>query len=781
MRHGVSRGLATWGRWVAGHRGPSALLAALVTALLLLGSARRVLEDGVPIDFTPQALFIDQGAEVDALEDVERVFGRDDNDLILLVEGPIGTEAGVGLLRDLHAAMEAGEAVERVDSLVNAALATGDGSGTITPTRPLDDLSPADAVTRLLQEPMVRRALLSEDGTVTALRVRIHRDLEKVADLGPVVHALTDRAEAVPRPPGFTVRPTGVPFVRTEVVDKMLEDELFFVPVVSGLFAVTICLLFRQLALGLVPLFAVLLADLWATAALIAGGAELTILSILVPTLVLVVGVADGIHMAFRYREELAVDGDRVGAMGRMMGALGVACLLNSFTTASGFASLLIAETRVVRDFGLHTSIAIMVCWLSIMLGVPLLLSLLPNAWVGRPASETHPRATALLATLERWIGARPRRVIAGCLAVTALAGWLARNVEADSHILEMYPEGSPTWLAIREADRSLGGVIPMQVQVKGAEGAVLEPEQLRRMQALQAAIEAEPPVRWAASLGGHVAALHLALTGEAGLPDSREAVAQELLLAELAEDPVSASLVNGERTRARVLFTLTDAGGREFLPMIARLRGTIRELYAGTGLEVTLTGDGLLAAVGVDTLIRDLTRSVGLVSVVVFLVMWALIGSARLALIAFVPNALPLLFTQATLGVMGEPLQTSNVVSFTVALGLAVDDTIHFLTHYTHERDQGHSVEEALRRTYVGSGHAMFMTSALLIVGFGVLTMSGLTSTRSFGLLAAVTMVAALFGDLLLLPALIRVLGDGRKAGAPGAPQSGAAAPGST
>ena len=767
MNERLAHALDAWGRWLSRRRAPASLLVLVITALLVGATAWRIDRDGLPVDFTPQSLFIDQGSEVDDLRRVQATFGRDDNDLLFLVQGPLGTPAGVAYLRALHAALAADPAVVRVDSLVNAPRLLADAPGQLRVIGALDEGSPAEALAAAAADPTLSPLLLSRDGDTTVLRARIEGSRVAIADLGPAVDQLI--AAAPPPPPGFHLAPTGIPYIRAEVVGLMLHEELAFIPVVTGIFAVAICLLFRAVRLAFVPLIGVLIADLWAVAALLAAGAQLTMLSILVPTLVLVVGVADGIHLAWRYREELALDNHPEKALGRTLGGLGVACILNSITTAAGFSSLMVARTRVLQDFGLHCGVAVLLCGVAVMIVTPLLLAWLPTHTIGPPAAVSHGRAIRFFGWLHRFVEARPRRVIAGCLAMCGLAGLLAAQVEADSHILEMYRPGTPTWAAVSTADTELGGVIPIQIEIAGPPGALDDPAVLRRMAAVEEALAAEPAVGWHSSWASFTARLHGALTGAPGLPPSREALAQELLLTELGEPGALSELINEDHSKARILATLTDVGGRVILPMTARIEATAQERFAGTDLRVTVTGDGILAASGIDRLITDLRSSVGLVSIAIFGVMWAMLGSARLSLLAFIPNVLPLVFTQATLYLIGQPLQASNIICFTVSLGLAVDDTIHFIAHFAHERRAGRSTSEALRATLLATGQAMVITSALFICGLGVLAWSELTPTRSFGILSAVTMVAALFGDLLLLPALLHVLGDGK--GDKGAP----------
>ena len=174
--------------------------------------------------------------------------------------------------------------------------------------------------------------------------------------------------------------------------------------------------------------------------------------------------------------------------------------------------------------------------------------------------------------------------------------------------------------------------------------------------------------------------------------------------------------------------------------------------------LNVELTGDGLMASIGIDRLVRDLLYSVLLVFGVIFIVMFLLLRDLRLTIIASVPNAIPLVFTLAALILMGADLQTSNIVSFTVAIGLAVDDTIHFIVRYKQERDRGLDHRSATTNTFLGAGHAIMLTSLLLVGGFGFLGTSDLTTTHHFGVLAAVTLGAAVLADLFFLPACLHL-----------------------
>lgn len=768
--------LKAYGRWTVRRRGLALALCGVLSLLAVATVGLRLARGSLPVDFTPQALFMDSTLALERMRVIEETFGREDNDLVLILDGLRPEAEAVQALRALHQAMEDDPRVERVDSAVSAELAEGDGHG-IRVLSPLDELAPAEAFARLARDPVLGGLIVATDGSTMALRVRIEPEREKLAVLAPAVHELVAAARAVPLPQGATLQVIGVPWVRVEVVDLMLRDQATFLPLVALLFAATICLLFRRFWLGLAPLVCVLVADIWAIAALMSGGAVFNVLSMLVPTLVVVIGSSDGIHLASRYREELERDdGGREQAMGRTMRHMAVACFLTSFTTAAGFASLVVAQTSVVRDFGVHCAVAVLITWVAVMLLLPSSLAFIPAARVVRHGVSEPSQASLgqrLLGLIDAGVRRRPVAVLVFTLTLTAVAGWWGSSARPNSNLMEMYRPDAPTWQAMHTVEDKLGGVVPIFYHLAGEPGALLEPEELRRLDQLERDLRAQAPVLWTASLAGHLRELNRLLTGQDTLPDSRPAAAQELLLAELSGRQPFDGLVDEGHSQTRILALVADSGGRSYQTMQRSLEASTAALFADSALTVELTGDGIMATEGLVILVRDLLSSLALVFVVILVTLWLLLRDLRLALVAAVPNLVPLVFTLAVIGLTGADLRATNIVAFTVAIGLAVDDTIHFIVRYRQERMAGHDVEAAITRSFHGAGHAIVLTSLLLVIGFGVLASSEINSTRAFGVLTSVTVFAALLADLLLLPALLHLVGRRRWAPPLGQPAS--------
>lgn len=752
----------SYGRALVRHRALVALILVLFSVAAAAGIAWRLDRDGLPVDFTPQALFMDDGPEFNRLAEIEAQFGREDNTLVFLLEGPLDTAEGWEWMADLHKRVGEHPQVERVDSLFSASV-TEASEGMIT-VRSLADLGPKEALRRARTDPVLAGLLVSPDGQRTVIRARLDPTLERIPEVAPVVHALKDLAEATDQPPGARVDVVGVPYIRTDVVDLMTAEQQGFFPIVGLVFAIASVLLFRRLQLGLAPLVAVGVGVLWAMSTLLVSGATLNILSILTPTIVLVIGAADGIHLVARFREELARGGGREAAMGRTLRHMMVACFLTTFTTAAGFASLLVANTAVINAFGRHCAWAVMVAFAAVILVLPTWLAFVPVDRVQpKRAGPQGGRGRWALGKLDDLVRQRPVSVLVACLVVAGGAAALGSGVQTNSHILEMYDADHPTRAAMARAEQGLGGVIPVFVHIETGPDGVTEPHFLRALAAVEADAKAMEGVGWTTSLAAYVGQVHQMLTGEPGLPDTRAGVAQELLVAELSGDAPLDGVVTPERDRTRILALCNSVSGRVFVDMQAALEASAAKHFAGQDVRIDVTGDGVLASAGLDGLISDLLNSVGLVFLVILGTMLVLLRDPRLALIAAVPNLVPLVFTLATLRLMGVDLQTSNVMSFTVAIGMAVDDTIHFVVRYKEERAAGHTTDRAMRNTYMGAGGAIVLTSALLVLGFGVLIFSEVTSPRQFGILTGTTMVAALLGDLLLLPALLHLFDRGR------------------
>jgi len=751
------------GRFIVRGKLPAALLLLAMTIAASIGVLSRV-DEGPPIDFTPQALFNGDDTNERALA-LREWWGKDDNEVMVLVEGPIFTPEGAALMQSLHAALAADPDVERVDSLVSLGIAArGEDGVSVKPLlrEGMDAAALSLAAARAASEPGLVGAAVSPDGGAATLRARLGDDLERVAQLSPAVNRLRDITAAA-ETPGFSIGATGIPEIRLQIVEQLIRDQLRYLPADAVIFAAVLGLLFRGFVPGLLPLFTVGLAVVWATGLLLGLGVTFNVLSILIPALVLVIGISDGIHLLTRYREELSVDRDREAAMGRTLRHLASACFLTSFTTAVGFGSLAVSHSQALQEFGVQSAAAVMVAFGAVVIGLPTMLAWVPAERVirARGTEAGKGRLHRGLMALDAAVAARPGRALGASALFTACAVWIASGVGTDSHMMELFPDDHEVVRIYSAVVEHGGGVVPVYAHLEADRpGAFREPEILAKIDALEAVIASREEIRWTASTAGVLRGVHRALTGEDAVPDDEALIEQELFVLELGGDQGRLdALVDPDWRVTRILGLSVDAGGHVFNELAEVIQAEGDALFEGTGVTVIPAGDGIVASAGIHRIIDDLFASVGIAFGIIGVTLLLMLRSARLAALSMVPNVLPLIITLATLGVIGADIQTGNVVSFAVALGLAVDDTIHFLARYREELASGKALPEAVRATFAGAGPALVYTTLLLMAGFSVLAFSSLTPTWHFGVLAVSTLLAALGADLVVLPALLHLL----------------------
>jgi len=753
--------------WIAAGLGLSVVLA-------LFGAAR------IGMNFTPQRAFESDDEGYAYLERLQETFGRDDDVLLIHVRAPDGVFAPepIDFLRRLRAALLEVDGVERVEDVTSAWVFR---PNTMAPTPlvpPGGDLGEARA--QALAQPLVAGRLVSEDARAALVVVELDAARMGFDDLSPLVHAALDAIDGVAAPAEVEALPTGIPVARVFIVEGLISDQLTFLPVCSVLFFLVLWLVFRDLRAVVFPLVGVFAAIVLTTGLLGATGEDIDIINNVIPTLIFVIGISDAIHLISRYRRELSSGEPQRSALWSAVRHLAVACFLTSVTTAAGFASLLIAEISILQRFGLYAAGGVLIAYVVTIVLVPLAFSYTRPVTGG--GGERIDRLLDRVAGALGGLAIRRRRAVAaGGILFAAGAAWLASGVEEENSLYESFQADDPLVVANGRIEEDFSGVIPMSLVFEWDAGTdVLTPEALGYVAELQAFLEARQRVGGSLSpvdaLREWNAARHFGDPAARRLPETAAelergiASIRELLAARGRADVVDRVYApEAGMMRISALIAATDSTvlQGEVLPPIAERLAADAERQRALGLRVRLSGDGPVASRGVTRLILDLFESLLLAFGIIFVVMCLLLRSFLAALVSMLPNVFPLLVTLGFMGLVGMDLRVTSVIVFTVSLGLAVDDTIHFMARFReewrHELTHGAAGRDpyaaAIERTFVGTGAAILATSVLLAAGFSVLLLSRFPITQTFALCLVITVLAAIVGDLLLLPACLAVL----------------------
>lgn len=764
-------------RAVLAHRAATTLLLLGVLGVAVAGARQ------VQPDFSVEAFFGSEDEEVAVLAEHKSLWGSDDAVFLVILraqEGSLLDSERLSVIERLTTALEADPHVAECHSLANAPALLGELPGlielrTIVETRPQGPEGLEAWRKRVLSNSALVPFLLSEDERVTAVVVSLDTDADDVRNLAPVVEHVRGIAARFEGQAGLWIGTAGIPAVRADFFKLIFEDQMVTVPAVMVMIALLLFLLYRRPHGVLVPGLAAAIPTAIIFGAMGFGGEPLGILNQSYATLLPAIFIADAIHLVSRFHEEarrMAGPGELLSteqrrlAIVRASRRIGLACLLTSATTSIGFFSLQLAGMPILRGFGLYAALGIVTAYGTVLLVIPLMLSVTRGSVPGQDG-ESLRRVDSALRACGTFSTSRPWVVLAVTAGVVVLSLHFSTRVVIDNELTAMLRSSHPTTIANTLVDDQLGGMLGIEIETIGPPGSHRDPAVLQALSGLEDWAAEQEGVRSTQGPANMLRLFTRATRGSSELPSRRAEVAEAFLVGEGAG--LDSVLVLGGQggtdgyARARTVIRVRDAGGRWIETFSQNLQAELDERFAGVAVTPHITGTPYVAYRGINRVTRDLRNSLILAFVVIAGLILLLFRSPRIALLCLIPNALPLLVGYALMGATGWILDPSPAVIFTVALGIAVDDTIHLVVRWREEREQVEDRLEAITRAVVHTGRAVTITTIVLAAGFGVNVLSSFPTMKVMALLGATVVTVALLCDLFVLPALLALWGEKR------------------
>lgn len=700
-----------------------------------------------------------------------REFG-DDEIFVIAVEFEDGvfTRENLLLLQQVHRDIARIEGVRGAQSLTDTVTFRYEPEEDWVDVGRLFDQVPSDPAElaalrdRALGDPLMRRNLVSEDGRAAGIAVRFREmsDAEFIASgIDEQVAAIVEAAET----PTAHFHVAGRPHAKAVVYRGMIRDLSVLIPLAIGVLAA--CLAFATgTRRGLVlPLANVLVATLWTFGAIALLGRPLTILSVMLAPLLISIGSVYGVHLLARFDEERRGPGDAPELAANALEHVWLPIFISGATTLIGFGSLIAGDVPAVIEMGAFAALGIGTVTFLTATAMPAALALLPArrevsalpAWLAR-GSERFSQAlgSQLVAQSQRSIRSATRYLLAA-VVIGALAALAIPRIVIDTDYLSFFDEDAPVRVDFAAVDRLLAGAIPIYVVLRGeGEGAFREPESLHLLERLQARAGEMPHVSRTSSMADMLRVVNRAVERddpkEERIPDSRAGVSELLQLAPKAE---MGRFTNASHEAANLIVRTGAVGSAAVRELVSGLEAALDELLPDD-VHGAVTGNAILLARSADGIANSQLSTLLLASGSIFVLVATSLGSLRLGVLAMIPNLLPVLIFFGILGLGVAPLSLPTSLIGSTALGISVDDTVHYLVRYRNERRAGRSPEEAASITSQRIGEPIFVTVVMLALGFGVIALSGFATLREFGVLSAVTMVICLASDVMLLPALV-------------------------
>ncbi len=768
---------------------------AVIVVLLATAAAATGLRNLV-IDTSTESFLRTGDPVLERYEAFRDQFGRDDVIIVSVEPDELFTLESLAELKELHDALASGVPyLASITSMVNARSTRGDGDRLI-----VEDLmqswpdSEQDLValrSRVLANPLYRNLLISPDGNVTTIALELARfsEMEEQSvddalalfdesppDSGPREHLSEEEAQEVidavgeivaeHRRDGFVLHTAGTPAVMESLKLALQEDMGRSVLLAVTVIALMLFAMFRSVAAVLLPLSVVVLALLSTLGLMGHLGTPVTLPIVILPSFLLAVGVGAAVHLLAIHFRNIRAGLERERAIIAAVGHAGLPVLLTSLTTAAGLGSFAVADVAPIADLGQFSAIGVLIALVYTLILLPAGLALVPS-WAMQavaPADKASAMTDRVLAAFARFGVRNSVPIVCAFLVAATVALGLAVQLRFSHDVLSWLPDRWPVHQATRAIDRDLGGSVSLEVVLDtGTENGLHDRDTLLKLDALKHDIETESagPTKVGSilSVADLLKEIHQALNENRAefhrIPENPALIPQEFLLFENSGSDDLEDLVDFQFSRARFSMRVPWQDTLTYPPFIRDVEARFADAF-GNSADVTVTGIMSLLSRTLENTIHSAARSYLIAGVVITLMMIALIGRIGTGLISMLPNFTPILFTLALMQIAGIPLNLFTMLVGSIAIGLAVDDTVHFMHHFHRYLERTGSVEVAVHETLQTSGRAMLLTSAVLTAGFFIFCLADMRNLVDFGFLTGITIVTALAADFVLAPALM-------------------------
>ncbi|WP_316348786.1 MMPL family transporter [Desulfuromonas acetoxidans] len=716
----------------------------------------------LPSETSVESLIVEDDPDLRFYEQYKEQFGEDQFLVVAFSADDIFDSSILSYLDEQTVRLESLPEVDDVVSLSNVERFVGSDYDFMV--EPLYNVLPANPSQenqvreQALDSSLIGGRLVNSTSTATLLLIRPIRSDDPRFD-----ERLVDKVEALfasSASPyqGFAWHVAG--WINTDVNMSrfMNRDMLVFMPMTFVLLVILVAFALRNVWAIVLSIANVGVCLVWALAFLnLIGGAMSPITSIL-PPLIMALAVSDSIHVFTVFLKQNRHDAAVTDTIRRTLVHLAVPCFLTSFTTAIGFASLAVSQVPPIRHFGLAAAGGMMAEFLLTMTLIPVGICFLRHkTGLKGPAKEKKVVLRRSLKRLSSQLVAHHSVVVWSSVVLIVLSIWAALSIEVETNLLSYFKANSAVSQASRFVDQQLGGVETIEISLMTPDAdQLLEPQTLAIVEGIEQYLERQPIVSQVSSANDFFREMNKAFHNDDprffSLPQSRAMAAQYLLLYDGDE---LERFMDGERRWTRVSARITEHRSSVVAEYLHHLNVYLQQVAEPEGLTVRITGKTLMVNKLIHLIVNSQVQSLALALVLILLTTVFIFRSIRLGVIALIPNLIPILLNFAVMGVLGIPLNSATAIIAAVAIGIAVDDTIHFICNYQHLRQSGGTVAAAVEQTLVDKGHPIIITSLIMAGAFAILLFASFVPTIQFGFLCSLIMLFAVVADLIVLPAI--------------------------
>ena len=734
----------------------------LVTAFMAYNAAN------VKLDYNLPRLLPEEEKTNQDFERFIEVFGSHGNLIVLGIQ-----DDNIYQLENFNALYEMGNAIKElpgVEDVISIAhaynLSKNDSAFEFKPIvqRKPETQEELDSLRKIINSlPFYEGVIVNSETGALLIPVTLDKELVNSEHRKEIVYAVRDKVHEFEEKFDINVKFSGLPYIRTGITVLLKKEMRWFTIAAAILAAIILYLFFRSFRVVAVSLTIVAIGVVWSIGSISLFGYLITGLSGIIPPLIIVIGITNCIYLLNKYHQEYRSHGNQTKALTRVVQKIGSATFMTNATTAIGFATFILTKSQVLIEFGIIASLNIMLIFVVSILIIPIVFSYLP------PPKEKHTKHLDYKMVGKVLDGFaivvnnhRPMVYLAtGLLIIVGIVG--VTRMKTTGNLTDDLPKNDPARVDLVFFEKHFGGVMPFEILIdtRKKRGA-MKLKNIKKIEELNLLLgeysEFSKPISMTEVVKFSHQAFYNGRESKYTIP-SQQKLSFILPYAQkqMEGDKLLNTLVDSTKQIARISVRIKDLKTTDMKLVKDEIKLRIDSIFDPEKYDVTLTGSSVVYLEGTGYLVKGLFISLALAIFLIAVLMAVMFASLRMVIVSLSPNIIPLILTAAIMGYLGISLKPSTILVFSIALGISVDSTIHFLAKYRQElKISGGNINRSVNLALKETGVSMIYTSIVLFFGFGIFAFSEFGGTRALGILVSITLLLAVSANLLFLPSLL-------------------------
>ncbi len=614
--------------------------------------------------------------------------------------------------------------------------------------------------------------LINEENGATLVLVTINKEVLNSSKRNTLVEDIIFACTAFEENTGITLHYAGLPYTRSITTTKVKNELNLFLILSVVVTGIILFIFFRAFNAVLVPMIIIGVIVVWVMGSLALFEFKITILTGLIPPIIVVIGIPNSVYMLNKYHQEYQSNRDQLQALRRIIRKIGIVTFITNFTTAVGFLVLASTNITILKEFGIVAGLNILATFFVSIILIPSFYSFLAPPKARHLKHLDFMPLDKVLTYLDIIVHKHPYYIFSTTIVIVVVAAFGLSKMKAVSYMVDDLPENSPVIKDLKFFERNFAGIMPLEVVIDtNTKKGVQNLRNLRKINEFEMFLDSLSNISQPVSVVSFIKAARQAFYNQNPayyqLPNSRDqAFILRYLSEETDQENIATSFVDSTGQKLRMSLKIADIGSNKMDSLVNQvIKPRMEEIFAEDKMDVTLTGTTLMFIKGNKFLIRNLIQSMIIAFVIIAIIMAILFGNFKMIVISLIPNMIPLLITAGLMGYFGIPLKPSTALVFSITFGISVDDSIHFLAKYRQELFANKffvplAISKSLRET----GASMIYTSIILFFGFVIFAASDFGGTVALGTLTSVTLLVAMITNLVLLPAMLIKFDSGKR-----------------